>query len=252
MAGDAFASTSAPSYLHETQQLGKGNRLPTSRLEKIKSAAEQTASMVKSTRAEQGGSTDVTGDGDGDGDTDGPSSPLLQLGSNVALATATADGTYEWWAGRVQQMRRKSDGKTGRYVPASDPIPFDDAVATKVKVVCKWYIKHGGYVFTYDGPVDTEQYSMEFALGMLPLTLPDEHGRLALRDPAQGPMLDEALKLTRPSKKKGSKRTRGEEVLAERAKRTRETAPPEGQRAAPTEVARAPGKRRATHALGMR
>jgi hypothetical protein len=237
-------------YLHETQQLGKGNRLPTSRLEKIKSAAEQTASMVKSTRSEQGGSAD--GDhGDGAGDADEPSSPLLQLGSNVALATVNADGTYEWWGGRVQQMRRKSNGKTGRYVPTSDPIPFDDAVATKVKVICKWYKRHRGYAFTYDGPVDTEQYSMEFALGMLPLTLPDEHGRLALRDPAQGPMLDEALKLTQPSKKKGSKRSRGEEVLAERAKRARETVPPEGQRPAPTEVPRAPGKRRATAAPGM-
>ena len=91
----------------------------------------------------------------------------------------------------------------------------------------KWYKRQRGYVFTYDGPVDTEQYSMEFALGMLPLTLPDERGRLALRDPAQGPMLDEALKLTQPSKKKGSKRTRGEEVLAEKAKCAREIAPPE-------------------------
>ena len=162
-------------------------------------------------------------------------------------------------------MRRKSNGKTGKYVPTSDPIPFDDAVATKVKVVNKWYKRQRGYVFTYDGPVDTEQYSMEFALGMLPLTLPDERGRLALRDPAQGPMLDEALKLTQPSKKKGSKRTRGEEVLAEKAKRAREMAPPEGLRAAltqvamrigigvaPTEVQRAPGKRRATAAPGMR
>ena len=99
--------------------------------------------------------------------------------------------------------------------------------------------------------MDTEQYSMEFALGMLPLTLPDERGRLALRDSVQGPML-EALKLTQPSQKKGSKRSRGEEVLAERAKHARETAPPEGQRPAPTEVARAPGKRRATAAPGMR
>ena len=48
---------------------------------------------------------------------------------------------------------------------------------------------------------------------------------MALRDPGQGPMLDEALArtLTQPSKKKGSKRTRGEEVLAERAKRARQT-----------------------------
>jgi hypothetical protein len=51
-----------------------------------------------------------------------------------------------------------------------------------------------------------------------------------LCDPAQGLMLDEALKLTQPSKKKGSKRTRGEEVLAETAKRARQTVPPEGLR----------------------
>ena len=68
----------------------------------------------------------------------------------------------------------------------------------------------GGDVFTYDGPVDTEPYGMEVALAMLPLTLPDEHGRLALCDPVQGPMLDEALALAKPSKKKGSKRSRGE------------------------------------------
>ena len=124
---------------------------------------------------------------------------------------------------------------------------------TQVKVVCKWYKKHKGYEFTYDGPVDTEQYNMEFALGLMPLTLPDARGRLSLRDPAQGPMLDEALSLTKPSQKRGSKRTRGEEVLAERAKRAREGAPPEGQRQVrPTEVARAPGKRPATHAPGMR
>ena len=66
-------------------------------------------------------------------------------------------------------------------------------------------------------------------------------------------MLEEALTLTQPSKKKGSKRTRGEEVLAERAKRAREAAPPAGQRQVqPTEVSRAEGKRRATHAPGMR
>jgi hypothetical protein len=92
---------------------------------------------------------------------------------------------------------------------------------------------------------------MEFALGLLPLTLPDERGRLSLRDPAQGPMLDEALTLTQPSKKRGSKRTRGEEVLAQNAKRAREAAPPEGQRAKKPEVPRKPGKRRATHAPGM-
>jgi hypothetical protein len=47
--------------------------------------------------------------------------------------------------------------------------------------------------------------------------------------------------------------TRGEEVLADRAKRAREAAPPDGQRQVqPTEVSRAAGKRRATAAPGMR
>ena len=94
---------------------------------------------------------------------------------------------------------------------------------------------------------------MEFCLGLLALTLPDDTGRLRLRDPSQGPMLDEALKLTQPSKKRGTKRSRGEEVLAQRAQHAREAAPPEGEREVqPTEVPRAAGKRRATHAPGMR
>ena len=88
---------------------------------------------------------------------------------------------------------------------------------------------------------------------LIQLSNPDDSGQLSLCDPAQGPMLDEALTLTQPSKKAGSKRTRGEEVVAEKAKRARQAAPPEGQRQVqPTEVARAPGKRRATHAPGMR
>ena len=235
--------------LHESQQLGKGERLPSSRLEKIVAAAQQTASMVKSTRVEQAGSSDADPDGD---ESSEQGLAMLMLGRNVALATETAQGKSEWWAGRVQQMFRKSNGKTGRYVPTTVPIAFDEAVQTKVKVVCKWYSKHPGYVFTYDGPLDTEQYSMDFVLGLLPLTLPDDGGRLSLCDPAQGPLLDEALKLTQPSKA-GSKRTRGEEVIAAKAKRARQTGPPEGERQVqPTEVPRADGKRRATHVPGMR
>ena len=88
---------------------------------------------------------------------------------------------------------------------------------------------------------------------MLPLTLPDERGRLRLRDLAQGSMLDEALTLTQPSLKRGSKRTQGEEKLAQSAKRAREAASPEGQwQVLLTTVKRAPGKRSATCAPGMR
>ena len=83
--------------------------------------------------------------------------------------------------------------------------------------------------------------------------LPDEQGVLSMRDPAQGPLFDEALTLTKPSKKAGSKRTGGEEVLAEQAKRARQSAPLEGLRQTqPIPVERAPGKRSATAAPGMR
>ena len=55
------------------------------------------------------------------------------------------------------------------------------------------------------------------------------------------------------SKTTSSKRTQGEEVVAARAKRARETALPEGQpQPKPPEVPRAAGKRRATHRPGMR
>jgi len=100
--------------------------------------------MVRSTRVEQNVEAAAA---DGARSNAAPA-PLLQLGGDIALATETAQGAFEWWAGRVQQMRRKSNGKTGKYVPASDPIDFDEAVSTKVKVVCKYYRKHNGYEFT--------------------------------------------------------------------------------------------------------
>ena len=87
---------------------------------------------------------------------------------------------------------------------------------------------------------------MEFVLGLVDLELPNSSGCYALRDPAQGPALDEALKLTQPSLRKGSKRTRGEEQQAEEERRERETAPPGGEGVERREVARAAGKRRAT------
>jgi hypothetical protein len=50
-----------------------------------------------------------------------------------------------------------------------------------------------------------------------------------LRDPVpdQGPRLDVALQLTKPSEKPGSKRTRGEELEAATAKRQRQQYRPE-------------------------
>lgn len=77
---------------------------------------------------------------------------------------------------------------------------------------------------------------MEFALGLLDLELPGVTGRYKLRDPAQGPQFDAALKLTEVPC--GKKRTRGEELIAREAQGEREgaTAPPQPKapRRAPT------------------
>ena len=81
--------------------------------------------------------------------------------------------------------------------------------------------------FTYDGPIDTTPYSLENALGMVELELPNTQGRYALRDLEQGARLDIALSLTKPSEKAGSKRTRGEEVLAAVARQKRQEYRPE-------------------------
>ena len=156
---------------------------------------------------------------------DEPQPPqMLKLGSVVVLATSTASGRYDWWAGRVEKMKCTSS-KAGRYVNTVTPTQFDQACSDKVKVICSWYRKHANYVFTYDGPVDDKEYNMENALGMLDLEMPDASGRYKLRDPSQGPQLDAALKLTEvPANKK---RSRGDEMLAQQARVERESMPAE-------------------------
>ena len=116
-----------------------------------------------------------------------------------------------------------------------------------MKVVCSWYRKHANYVFTYNGPVDDALYSMENALGILDLELPDSDGKYRLRDPSQGPQLDAALQLTVvPANKK---RSRGEEMQARQAQVERESmAPPptKQKRGAPTDRTEAKAKEKAT------
>ena len=80
--------------------------------------------------------------------------------------------------------------------------------------------KRVGHIFTYDGPIDDQFYSMENALGVSDLELPDDQGRYKLRDLAQGLQLDAALKLT--VKPQGKKRTVGEQLVAREAQRERE------------------------------
>ena len=159
----------------------------------------------------------------------------------VAIATCL-NGVYEWWAGRVEKMKCKSS-RTGKLIETSVPSDFDAACTDKVQVACTWYKKHRSYVFTYDGPVDGAFYSLENALGLLDLELPDAQGRYKLRDFAQGPQLDAALKLT--VKPGGKKRTAGEELVALEAQREREqpawdVAPPAANKARKAPTARVP------------
>jgi hypothetical protein len=136
-------------YLHEAQQEASGIRLPTSRLEKVAAAAKQTQFEVARARASA-----ALGGEEGESELMESSEPTLGIGSNVAIATVTDGGQYEWWAGRVQQMLRKSEGKRGRYGSTVLPVLYDEAVRLEIKVVCNWYTKRvskGEHTFGYWG-----------------------------------------------------------------------------------------------------
>jgi hypothetical protein len=131
----------------------------------------------------------------------------------------------------------------GKPVPFTDPMLYLDAIAANVMVICNWYrrdSKARGYTFTYDDEAHSTAYPLSNALGLVALALP-RRDRYDLLDQSQGPRLDAALELTKPSKKPASKRTRGEEVAAEAAKHARQEYRPEdlGMRA-PSGKARAP------------
>ena len=168
----------------------------------------------------------------------------LRIGSVVAFACHNPKtNVYSWHCGRVQKMLRKSAGKRGNYVAFTEPMLYLDAVASKVKVVCIWYRRDArarGYTFTYDGEDDTSEYSLETALALAPLEIPRRH-LYDLLDPTQGPRLDAALELTKPTEKPGSKRTKGEEAAAAEARVQRQQYRPQdlGMRA-PSGKARAP------------
>jgi len=151
-------------------------------------------------------------------------------------------GIYECWIGRVQQMFRKSSGAQGRYVQVSEPQLYDEAVQSQMKVVCNWYKrqKQRPPCFLYGakgGVSDAKQYSLEHALALVELDFVAATERYSLRDSAQDSQLSAALKLTMPSLKKGSQKTRAEEQMAFEARVEREnmpTAAPKRPRGAPT------------------
>ena len=214
-------------YAREGQQLGSGIRIPASRLEKIEAASKQT--KLEIARSSKQAAANVASPSD---DTPAPvdAPEVLRIGRVVAIACLDpATNKYTWECGRVQKMLRKSSGKKGRDVAFIEPILYLDAVASKVKVVCNWYkrdSKSKGYVFTYDGENDAKPYSLENALGLVNLALP-RRDRYDLLDPSQGARLDAALQLTKPSERAGSKRTKGEEQLAEEGRRERQQYLPE-------------------------
>ena len=226
-------------YLSEAQQLDEGKTLPASRLAKITAASKQARQEV--VRAAKRSIAEALPGCVDSAELDTELSELmLRLGSVVALATRTEAGVYAWWAGRVEKMQVKS--AKGKFVDAKEPMPLDEARRGLARVICTWYRKHARYVFTYDGPIDDEVYSMKNALGLLDLELPDSQSKYRLRDSSQGPQLDAALELTKPAH--GKKRTQGEELVAREAQYEREHATPEGERIPTAAVIRATGKRR--------
>ena len=227
-------------------------RIPTSRLERIQATVKATRAEYE--RSARGGANAQAQAGsdtanDVDDSTACAAPQLLKIGCSVAFATQTDHGKFEWWAGRVQKMKARSNGKSGSFMQVFDPMLYDTAKAEGVKVICNWYNKCYGQTFTYDGPRDAKEYSLEYALGLLefePAKGKGKAGRVCLRDASQYARLNELLGMTKPSEKCGSKRTRGEEVLAAEDKRKREKYDDEELAPKKAVVSRAAGKRRAT------
>ncbi|EOD12074.1 hypothetical protein EMIHUDRAFT_213826 [Emiliania huxleyi CCMP1516] len=103
---------------------------------------------------------------------------MLEISTNVVIATYDSAGRFDWWCGRVQQMLCKSGGKRGSYVRTYLPVPFDEAKAVNYKIHCNFYAKSGAdgvYTFKYNVD-DSAPYHMESVLGLLDLNLPSDEG----------------------------------------------------------------------------
>ena len=126
---------------------------------------------------------------------------MLEISTNVVIATYDSAGRFDWWCGRVQQMLCKSGGKRGSYVRTYLPVPFDEAKAANYKIHCNFYAKSGAdgvYTFKYNVD-DSAPYHMESVLGLLDLNLPSDEGVYVPRDQQAGWKFDEALKLITPA-----------------------------------------------------
>ena len=141
---------------------------------------------------------------------------------------------------QVQTVTAGADRQTYSVeLPDYERDRFDDVAFMTAMNLCLM----GNYAQTghFGGPLAYTPYNVACHLAG-----PELGGlRYDLRDPSQGPRLDEALQLLKPSEKRGSKRTRGEEQQANAAKRAREQYRPEdlGMRA-PSGKARAPPRAR--------
>ena len=140
--------------------------------------------------------------------------PMLEISTNVVIATYDSAGRFDWWCGRVQQMLCKSGGKRGSYVRTYLPVPFDEAKAANYKIHCNFYAKSGAdgvYTFKYNVD-DSAPYHMESVLGLLDLNLPSDEGVYVPRDQQAGWKFDEALKLITPAADSAPHRKRGRGV----------------------------------------
>jgi hypothetical protein len=139
---------------------------------------------------------------------------MLEISTNVVIATYDSAGRFDWWCGRVQQMLCKSGGKRGSYVRTYLPVPFDEAKAANYKIHCNFYAKSGAdgvYTFKYNVD-DSAPYHMESVLGLLDLNLPSDEGVYVPRDQQAGWKFDEALKLITPAADSAPHRKRGRGV----------------------------------------
>ena len=102
---------------------------------------------------------------------------MLQLGSKVAVATVTDAGKFEWWSRCVQQMKRKSAGKS---VGMSPPLRFVEAKSSQLQVICSWYSKRASMCSPMMAPLIpslTVALQHGVVLGLLDFELPDDQGR---------------------------------------------------------------------------
>ena len=130
-------------------------RCPTERLGRINALAAQAAL----------GDQDTSLEGD-----------FISIGTDVAFSFnvdgAAARPQIQVWFGRVMAMVSNK----GRSISYRRPITPDDALSSKVKLLCNWYKATGVTgIYTYGEVKDNEMYPMDAYLGLVDVTHVDDN-----------------------------------------------------------------------------